>query len=422
VTNFEGRVVMSKKELDQIAVFAQLDKKLLKQKEATFILGLGIRQVKRKLKKYRKDGAKSLSHGNRGRPSNRAMEVEKKEKILNILKGEFEGFGPRFASEKLLELFNIEISGECLRQLMIKNTLWKAKEKKASKHHWRERKHCIGELIQVDGSEHIWFGDKHWILLAFIDDATSKVMYATFIEEESTKSLALATKAYVKQYGRPHTIYVDRASVFSVNHGVNRKKTQYHRMLDDLNINLSLARTPQAKGRVERLFGTLQDRFIKELKLHNILDVEAANDFLQKIYLPSHNERFSVIPASNTDLHRSIDGYDLNTIFCLQESRILKNDNTIVYKDRWFQLDRKQTVILKKNCVITLLISFDGTIQLFLKSTKLAFKSIQKPLPNKTIKKERIVTDTYHKPSPSHPWKGIFRQQVESDISTLRKR
>jgi transposase InsO family protein len=422
VTNLKGLVVMSIKERDQIAVFENIKQKRITQKEAGSILSLSLRQVKRKHKKYLKSGVNSLIHGNRGRPGNKRITPEKINDILSLLVGRFKGFGPTFAAEKLLELYNIKISNESLRKLMIKHTLWIPKKSKAIKHVWRERKHCIGELIQLDGSKHIWFNGEYWTLLAFIDDATSKIMHAEFAKEETIESLAIATKKYVRQHGRPVKLYTDRGKVFKVNNGINRKETQYQRMLRELNVDIIHAYSPQAKGRIERLFKTLQDRLVKEFALQNIYDVENANKYLQEVYIPMHNEKYSVEPLSKADVHRSVDGYDLNTIFCIKEIRILKDDNTIVYKNRWFQIDKKQLIVLKKGEKITVLLHFDNTIQLMARNVKLACKAIAKQPSKKVEQRERVVViKKPYKPPISHPWK-VWQGPIEGDFSKLRKR
>jgi hypothetical protein len=303
---------------------------------------------------------------------------------------------------------------------MISNGLWEVKKKSRSKHQWRERKHSVGELVQLDGSKHLWFNDEYYTLIAFIDDATGRIMYAHFVQEETIKDISLATKEYFMQSGRPLALYVDRGKVFKVNMGENRGITQYERMLKELNVTLIHAYSPQAKGRIERLFKTCQDRLVKELKLQGIDDVERANRYLHEVYIPAHNAKFAVMPRNNADLHRTIDGYDINTIFSIKQSRILKEDNTIVYKNKWFQVDKKQPVKLRRNEPITLIMNFDKTIRLMARGRFLAFKEIPKELPRQQRKKEQKVGKPY-KPSSHHPWK-TWQGNPKRDISTLRKR
>lgn len=411
-------VTMTRKERDQIAIFEQIKSKKLTQIRASFILKLSLRQIKRRFKRYLKEGPDGLVHKLRGRKSNHNIDKSIKERILAILRNEFVGFGPTFAAEKLWELHRINVSHETLRQLMIKNNLWEPKQKKKSKHYWRERKHCIGELIQVDGSKHIWFGDQYSTLVVFIDDATSKIMYAEFFDEETIESLSKSTRKYVETHGRPIALYVDRGKVFKINTGKTHNITQYHRMLKELGIDLIFAYSPQAKGRVERSFGTHQDRLVKELKLAEINSLEQANEFLHKTYINQHNAKFAVSPKELADLHKSIQNYDLNSIFCIKESRILKEDNTIVYKTHWFRLDKVQPIMLQKKQAIIVLENFDGTIILMANNKRLFFKEITKPAPKKRERNK-----------PSSCGKNYFKHDFlladfvsHGDISILRKR
>lgn len=413
---------MSEKERDQIAIFENIKQKLMTQKEACPILQMSYRQVKRRYKRYLALGIDGLIHKLRGKPSNKGLKSDLKERMLTLLQDKFKGFGPTFVTEKLQELYSIKISNESVRKFMIANGFWEVKKKARSKHQWRERKHSVGELIQLDGSKHLWFNHDYYTLIAFIDDATGRIMYAQFAREETIKDIALFTKAYVKQHGRPLKIYTDRGKMFKVNNGENRGITQYERMLQELNVELIHARSPQAKGRIERLFQTCQDRLIKELKLQEINDVERANQYLREVYIPHHNEKFAVEPRNSADLHRSIDGYDINTIFSIKQSRTLREDNTIVYKNRWFQIEQKQSVKLKKYEKITLIIDFDHTVRLIARGCSLKFKEIPKELPREQKKKEvKVVNRKSYKPSPNHPW-NTWQGNPKRDISTLRKR
>jgi transposase len=407
VTYLKRLVVMTEKERDQIAIFENVKQNVMSQKEAGSILGISYRQVKRRYKRYLALGPDGLIHKSRGKQSNKGVEPNIKEKMLELLKSKFKGFGPTFVAEKLLELYKIKISNESVRKFMISNGFWEAKkEKTKSKHIWRERKHSLGELVQLDGSKHIWFNNQYYTLIAFIDDATGRIMHAQFALEETIKDIALSTKAYFKQHGRPLKIYTDRGKVFKVNKGENRGLTQYQYMLKELNVELIHAYSPQAKGRVERLFKTCQDRLEKELRLQEITTIEKANTYLQNVYIPSHNAKFAVLPRNSADLHRSTEGYDFNTIFSIKHSRTLKEDNTIVYKHRWFQLDKKQPIKLKRDEKITIIINFDQTIQLMARETLLAFKEIPKELPREQRKREekQVKVRSYNQ-SPSHPWR-----------------
>jgi transposase len=411
---------MARKELNQISVFESLENKKIKQKEAAQMLGLSIRQVKRKIKEYRRHGAASLIHKNRGKPSNRHLKEGQIETALNLVRENYSDFGPTFAAEKLWEIHKTKINPETLRLKMIEAGLWKPHIKKVNHHYFRERKASFGELVQIDGSPHKWFEDRAPIctLLAFIDDATSQILNLEFVESETTTALMEATKNYLTSFGRPTAFYSDRGCVYKVNiHNIEEEKvTQYKRALDEIDIKLIWARSPQAKGRVERLFKTLQDRLVKELRLHNISDIESANEFSKTQYIEKHNDRFAVTSQDETNLHRPIEGYDLDQAFCLKEERNINSDMTVRYKNSWFQFEKKQpTLIFPKN-TIEVWESLDQKITFHLRKCQLnAIKLEAKPIRIKEKKevKERKVW----KLTPAHPWLNNKKR----DISTLEE-
>lgn len=409
---------MSKRELNQVSVFEDLKSKKIKQRQAAKILLLSTRQVKRKLKAYRRFGATSLIHKSRGRLSNHRLDENLVKKALDLVEEKYPDFGPTLAAEKLLEIDKIKINSETLRLKMIKANIWKPKVKKINRHYLRERKEAFGEMVQVDGSPHRWFENRApgCTLLAFIDDATSKILHLEFVESESTATLMKTTKEYLIEHGRPVAIYADRGGVYKVNiHNEDEEKiTQYKRALDEVDIRLIWARSPQAKGRVERLFETLQDRLVKELRLRGINDIEEANEFLKTEYLKKHNEKFAVKAKSETNLHRPFKGYDLDKIFCLKEKRSVANDMTVRYKSNLFLLEKKQpTLIFPKN-KIGVWESLDGEITFHLRDCKLNMKKIdERPIKLSNIKE--VKEKTAWIPPANHPWRNYQKR----DISTL---
>jgi hypothetical protein len=342
----------------------------------------------------------------------------------------YKGFGPTFAAEKLLELNAININHETLRKLMIEWDIWYVRRRKKDSHVWRERKHHYGEMLQGDGSYHKWFNDEYSTLLALIDDATGKVELL-FAQQETTESLSTVTKNYIKKNGIPRGLYVDRGKVFKVNaHNPDgTRRTQYERMCGELGIEFKHAYSPQAKGRVERLFGTLQDRLCKELSMRGIKTIEQANVFLKECYMELHNARFAKAPRNNLDLHMSYEDYDLESIFCIKEKRTLNNDYTIRYNNRWFQLAKKQTVVLRAGHSIIVLRAFDGTVSLKFNGHSLTFKEIFKEnTPLKQVEKAEYVSDgrvNGHTPMRRHPWRtmGTLPKKPEAcDISIELKK
>lgn len=419
-----NEVVMSKKEASQIAIFDAVANKKMTQKEASHLTNLSTRQVSRKASRYKKYGYMGLIHKGRGKKGNRGIDEDVKQKILELLRGKYPGYGPTLAAEKLYEYEGITIDHETLRKLMIANNLWEKKKRKRKTFVWRERKHHAGEMALADGSKHIWFGNEYSTLVAFIDDATS-VIELYFDKEETIESMSAVTKLYLKKHGRPRSIYTDRGKVFKVNNAKNTKKhfTQYQNMLSELDIALIHAYSPQAKGRVERLFRTLQDWLPKELKLRGIKTLRRANKFLQDIFIEYANKKLAVKPKSDVNLHQSIEDCDLNSIFCLKYKRILNNDNTIVYKNRFLLLAKKQSIMLHKDEKITVNVNFDKTIILTARGHKLDYTEIEKrPKQEKESKKARLLS--FYKPPLNHPWRSnsFSNFLTESDISKKFKR
>lgn len=271
----------------------------IKQKEAAKCMGLSPRQVRRIGKAYRLRGCQALVHGNRGRVSNRKLRDDIKQQALALVKQHYPDFGPTFAAEKLSENHNITVSIETLRQWMIEVDLWSPKCKRHQRNHpMRERRPCVGELVQIDGSPHDWFEGRaaKCTLIVFIDDATSQLLDLQFSPSETTEAYMTSLRRYLKRYGRPVALYSDRHSVFTVNMKDTQsgeQLTQFGRALKTLDIEGIQANSPQAKGRVERANQTLQDRLIKEMRLAGINNMEEGNAFLLE-YMKKHNQKFAV--------------------------------------------------------------------------------------------------------------------------------
>ena len=415
---------MSHREIDQLAIFEQLKSKTMKQKRAAELLGISFRQVKRKLKDYRQTGPISLVHKSRGKPSHHRIDEGLKEQAVTLIRKAYSDFGPTLAAEKLEEIHNVIINHDTLRSIMIEADLWKVKARKITVHAWRERKACLGEMVQADGSPHRWFEDRApaCTLLAFIDDATSTILWLEFCDGESTMNLLRATDAYLKTHGRPLSLYTDRGGVYKVNihNEDNDKRTQYARALDELGVELIHARSPQAKGRVERLFGTLQDRLVKELRLAGISTISEANRFVRDVYIPRHNAKFAVKAREPQNLHRSLKGYNLDAILVTKEERKVNHDFTIQYKTRWFQLEKKQpTLVFPRNGVVVNE-HFDGKITLTLRTAQLSFYEINKR-PEKAVKPMRQAQQTRKPwmPSSTHPWRQ-YKQKGDILIQSVR--
>lgn len=368
--NIKETISMSIKETERIAIMDNLIAKRIKQKHASRQLGISIRQVQRVVKKYKRNGITALAHQGRGRVGNRAIEQEKKDAIIVLVKKHYPDFGPTFASENLNERDGIIVSKETLRQIMIEENLWKAKQhKQVVIHTFRERRSCVGELVQLDGSPHAWFEDRaeKCTLIAFIDDATSRIMDGEFADYEGTFTLFDATEHYLNTYGKPLSLYVDKHSTFRINRQATieeelkdtKARSQYGRAMDDLKIELIFAHSPQAKGRVERLFETLQDRLVKELRLAGISTKEEATRYFREVYIPKHNAKFAVPPKEPNNVHKELlETDDLSRIFTLHTARIVSKTLVVQYKNIRYQIDttgayqyllQKQKILVEEN-------------------------------------------------------------------------
>ena len=373
-------IAMSRKECNQIKVLEEIISGQITQIIAAKKLGITDRQVRNKIYRYKQGGPEEIVHKSRGRPSPKKWCQNEKDRAFSLLRNELKGFGPTLASEKLKEFEGIIISKETLRQEMIKESLLETKKRKPKYRSQRPRKLHFGEMTQLDGSPHDWFEGRgpKCTLLVFIDDATSALLWLEFATSESTRAAFGAAKAYIEKYGRPISLYVDYGSVWSVNtNNPDREKiTQFERTVKELGVTIIHARSPQAKGRVERANKTLQDRLVKEMRLAGVSTIEAANAFVQKVYIPKHNAKFAIEALSKENVHRSIEDFDMEKIFCMKEERLLQNDFTIRYKNRVFQLHKDQRTIIRPKNHITVSENLTGVITLSIRQTDLSFNEI----------------------------------------------
>lgn len=410
---------LSMKEREQLVTFYKLKSGEISQVAAAKMLGFSVRWTRIKFKRFLKKGASGLVHRSRGRPSPKLWNQKEKEFAMSLFQQDFEGFGPTFAAEKLQELYGIKVSREVLRKAMTEYGYWKTKSRKPKYRTRRERKEFFGEMVQLDGSPHDWFESRRdkYTLLVFIDDATSTIPLMKLVPSESTESVMLALQSYVGKYGRPLSLYVDFGSVFSVN--VNNdekdKTTQFKRACNELGIDLIYAHSPQAKGRVERSNRTHQDRLVKELRLAGISTDNEANAFIENVYLPKHNSRYERPARKIGNMHRSINGYSLDEIFCIKDERIVQNDFVIQYKNRILQLTSEQRAVVRPKEYVTVKEQFDGNLKLEIRGFDLNFVELEgRP---KKIAKQKTIVNKHHKPSSNHPWrldyKGIRPHQMK---------
>jgi hypothetical protein len=333
-----GTVTMSAKELDRLEVLGRVAERRLTQRRAAEQLGLSERQVRRLCRALGQQGAAGLASRKRGRPSNRKLPACVRDEALALVRERYADFGPTFAGEKLVAQHGVAVSTETLRQWMIGAGLWVPRSQRPRcAHQPRQRRSCLGELVQIDGCEHAWFEERgpQCTLLVYVDDATSRLMELGFVASESAFDYFASTRAYLERHGKPVAFYSDKASIFRVAESEARKKpgiTQFGRALSELNIDIICANTPQAKGRVERAHLTLQDRLVKELRLRGISTSEAGNAYLPEFQV-DYNERFSREPRSPHNAHRPLhDDENLDRIFSWQEERKLSRNLTVHYK------------------------------------------------------------------------------------------
>jgi transposase len=410
-------ITMTNKENERLKVINNLLGGNINGTEASYKLGLTIRHIRRLKARVKKDGAVGIVHQGRGKESNNKLNKEKTATIVSLIKKYYVDFKPTLANEQLLKKHNIKLSTETLRQIMIKNGIWKVKLRKKNKKHreWRPRKEMCGIMQQYDGSYHKWLEGRaeEMCLLLSVDDATGKITHAKFDYHEGVFPTFGFWKEYIEKNGKPRSIYLDKFSTYKINHknavDNNELITQFQRACMDLDIRLIVAHSPEAKGRVERMFQTLQDRLVKEMRLAKINTIKQANKFLTE-YIPKFNAKFAVVPSKRGNAHRElskIDKNSLNIIFSRQEKRVVMNDYTIRFENKYFQLKQKQpTTVYKKDKVIVLQ-QIDGSISLMLNGKKLNYVLLPKrPEKEINIKLPAITKNkTAYIPPANHPWR-----------------
>ena len=338
-------IAMSRTEIDRMSVLRDLAANRIKVADAAVLMGLGRRQVFRLAKAYGQDGPEALVSRRRGRSSNRSYPATLRTEAIGIIRERYSDFGPTLAAEKLAELHGIHLGRETLRQWMMVAGLWKDRRARLKPvHQPRYRRDSLGELVQIDGSEHWWFEGRgpQCTLLVYIDDATSRLMHLQFVESESTFDYFAATRAYLERYGKPAAFYSDKHGVFRVNRkdaASGDGMTQFGRALHALNIDIICANSSQAKGRVERAHSTLQDRLVKEMRLCGIDAIAAGNAFLP-VFMEAYNTRFAKAPFDDRDIHRPLtDHDDLDDAFAWKEERSVSVNLTLQYDQVVFMLE-----------------------------------------------------------------------------------
>ena len=406
-------VVASRKELKRLHVIQQVVEKKVRQKEAVELLGMSERQIRRMVRRVREEGEGGICHQGRGKPSNRCFGREVQDRVLGLYREHYAGFGPTLASEKLLERDGITVSDETLRLWLKESGETYPQRKKRPHRQWRERKGRFGEMVQMDGSHHDWLeGRGPWmVLMGYIDDATGET-FGRFYEYEGTIPAMDSFHRYIKQYGVPMRVYSDKHTTYkspakpTIEDDLAGRKpmSQFEQALSELEVVVIHAHSPQAKGRVERLFRTLQDRLVKELRLLKIRTLEEANTFLTS-YWPKYNQKFRVVAASEGDLHRPIPADRiLARILCIHEGRVVRNDGTITYEGKFYQIEEDtgtRKVVVEERT--------DGTFHIMdqdrsLKHRLLPAKPVRETV-DLHVKKLPPSPKRKTKPTEDHPWR-----------------
>jgi hypothetical protein len=406
-------IVLRQKELKRLHIIHKVLEGAMTQGEAAELASLSVRQIRRIVQRLREEGDSGIIHRLRGKSSKRKLPVKLKDRIIHLYKTTYAEFGPTLFAEKLEEREDISLSRETVRALLIKEDLWKKHRKGREHRQWRERKDHYGEMIQMDGSHHDWLEGRgpRCVFMGYIDDATNKV-FGRFYAYEGTIPAMDSLKRYIKKYGLPLRIYLDKHTTYkspsspTLEDELNGTEplSEFGRALRELGVDLIHAHSPQAKGRIERLFNTLQDRMVKEMRLMGISTIEEANRFLIS-YLPRYNRRFAVKAKKKENLHRRPKGLDLDSILCVKVIRTVKNDYTIQYNKKLYQIEgwtRAKRIMVQDR--------IDGIIKLSYNNEYLRFHEIsQRPIPEEKTSPPPIRRKG-HTPSADHPWRQSWNR------------
>jgi len=415
---------MSQSERRRLTVMSQVRSGKLSLGTASELLGLSYRQVKRVWSRYRLEGDGGLVHRLRGRASNHRGSAKLRKRVLARYTQEYGDYGPTLAVECLAEE-GLEVGVETLRQWLKAAGLWSGQRRARAHRRRRARKEQFGELLQMDGSHHDWFeGRRDWaVLMVMIDDATGRT-YAQFFEEETLPAAQTMFRDYALKHGFPQAIYVDRAGIYRSDREPTEEEmiagkepqTQFGRAMESLGVRLILARSPQAKGRVERMNRTLQDRLVKALRRRKISDLAAANRFLEEEFLGPFNAKFGVPPVAAADLHRAVPPeVDLLRVLSVQEERVVQNDWTVRWKNAYLQLPRgsqaEPRVPVQPGAQVQVCEQLDGRVRVFTGDRELIWSATRSepsrprrpvPQPSGPPKSNQGL-----KPSATHPWRKL---------------
>jgi transposase len=410
-------IAMSLREIDRFRIVQGVMQRDLTQIKAAEVLGITDRHIRRLVRRVRDEGARGIVHRSRGRASPHRMLKDFEERIVEVVEERYAGFGPTLAAEKLFERDGIRISKEKLRQIMMVHGLWQKKRRRREIHPWRERKDYFGEMIQMDGSHHAWLEGRgpRLVLMGYVDDANNN-FFGHFYGYEGVYPAMDSLERYISLYGLPRSLYLDKHSTFKTTREPSldellrgeRALTQFERACKQLGIEVIHAHSPQAKGRIERTFGILQDRLVKEMRLASIRTEDQANRFLEK-FLPRFNERFVKVAKKESDLHRSLPkGVNPREIFCIKATRTINHGFIVKWRGRQLLIESVSIAIRRRKVEIRE--HFDGEITIKFNGRYLKYREIMEPKPAAREKVKRPVDEPRKRkgkyiPPPDHPWK-----------------
>lgn len=420
-------ISLTPKEQYKLTIINQTLRNEMTNGQAGKLLGISPRQIRRLKTLVRRYAAAGVIHRLKGKPSNHRSFPVFKEDVLAQVRKTYSDFKPSFAAEKLREINRLPVHPQTLRRWMIEDGLWKERKRKKPQYRtWRPRKAYFGELEQFDGSYHDWFEKRYCndngepietCLLAAIDDATGKITQAQFTAHEGVIPVFAFWQSYIRSYGKPLAIYLDKFSTYKINHknAVDNSElmTQFERLARDLTITLITAHSPEAKGRIERLFQTLQERLVKELRLANINTPQEGNRFLKEVFIPKFNAQFAALPEKEGNVHRVLtkgDKEQFYRMFSIQSTRKVNNDFTIQFKNVWYQLSELQPTTVRPRETVLVEEWLDETVHLSSRTYYLNY-TILPERPRKAKTNPTIVTS--HKliwrPPSDHPWRKPFK-------------
>lgn len=435
-------ITMNTKDTRRIAILDRVKEKTMTQDQAAEVLAITVRQVRRLLKRYKDDGASGVIHKLRGLPANNQADTKLLDLALTTIRLKYQDFSVTLAHEKLVELHGFTYSRETLRQAMLEVGVWKVKRKpKVVIHQLRERRKQEGELVQIDGSPHDWFEGRapYCNLLAFIDDATGKLKYLQFVAHETTEGYFAGVKYYVDNNGKPRALYSDRHSIFRVNSSKRGTAsvtdeiglTQFGRAMRELGIELIFANSPQAKGRVERVNQTLQDRLPKEMRLAGINSWEEGNKFLVQ-YMKKFNKRFAVPPMISESAHVPLTALEnLEEILVQRFTRLLSKTLTVSFQNKFYQIvlnpGLKARVLQGQR--VQVLVGNKGEVVIVYKNERLPYKvlvihrtaqivdsKLLNDKVNSIVRRLPPTRSTAHTPAANHPWKSYTINNYQKSL------